>query len=58
MHKQECFLGRCRIAGSLQQSEAASESVLALPIYPELSEEMLAYVAGVVTETAEKVLQF
>jgi dTDP-4-amino-4,6-dideoxygalactose transaminase len=44
MHLQECFAGECRISGSLCESEKASQEVLALPIYPELSTEMLEYV--------------
>jgi dTDP-4-amino-4,6-dideoxygalactose transaminase len=57
MHKQECFLGKCRVTGSLHESEDASNSVLAVPIYPELSEEMIEYVAGVVIEKSVQVLQ-
>ena len=50
MHKQECFQGRCRVVGSLDQSEAAANEVLALPIYPELAEEQIDYVARTVVE--------
>lgn len=46
MHLQECFVGRCRTSGSLCESEKASLEVLALPIYPELTKEMLAHVAA------------
>jgi dTDP-4-amino-4,6-dideoxygalactose transaminase len=45
MHQQECFAGKCRIAGELHESEAASHSVLSLPIYPELTRDQLEYVA-------------
>jgi dTDP-4-amino-4,6-dideoxygalactose transaminase len=54
MHRQECFAGKCRAAGSMRESEAAARSVLALPIYPELTEEMLAYVANSVLEVRER----
>ena len=50
MHKQECFQGRCRVVGSLEHSEAAANEVLALPIYPELAEEQIDYVAGAVRQ--------
>jgi dTDP-4-amino-4,6-dideoxygalactose transaminase len=46
MHQQECFKGKCRISGSLAESEAAARSVLALPIYPELTQDQIEYVAN------------
>jgi dTDP-4-amino-4,6-dideoxygalactose transaminase len=48
MHQQECFAGKCRVIGALREAEDASRSVLALPIYPELTSEQLEYVAQVV----------
>jgi len=48
MHRQECFAGKCRAAGSLQESEAAAREVLALPVYPELTRPMLTFVAQTV----------
>jgi dTDP-4-amino-4,6-dideoxygalactose transaminase len=54
MHLQECFRGGCRVVGSLEQSEAAADEVLALPIYPELNKEQIRYVAQTVIEVAEK----
>ena len=54
MHRQECFAGRCRTAESLCESEAAANSVLALPIYPELTDEMLAFVGSTLLEVSER----
>lgn len=54
MHRQECFVGKCRMAGSLRESEIASETVLALPVYPELTSEMLALVAKTVQEILQQ----
>lgn len=54
MHKQECFRDKCRVVGSLEHSEAAANEVLALPIFPELHEEQIGYVAQTVMEIAEK----
>jgi len=51
MHQQECFAGKCRAVGSMRESEEAAKSVLALPIYPELTGEMLAFVAATVLES-------
>jgi dTDP-4-amino-4,6-dideoxygalactose transaminase len=48
MHQQECFAGKCRVSGSLDQSERASREVLALPVYPELTQEQLEHVANTV----------
>jgi dTDP-4-amino-4,6-dideoxygalactose transaminase len=45
MHKQDCFVDRCKVVGSLRESEIASRSVLSLPVYPELSQDQLDYVA-------------
>jgi len=53
LHRQECFRNRCRVSGSLIESEAAAESVLALPVYPELTAETLAIVAEAVLAAAK-----
>jgi len=50
MHLQRCFVGKCRIAGALSESEEAAKVVLSLPIYPELSEEQMQYVARIIIE--------
>jgi dTDP-4-amino-4,6-dideoxygalactose transaminase len=53
LHQQECFAGKCRVAGSLREAEIACKSVLALPVYPELSREMLTFVARTVSEVSQ-----
>jgi len=50
MHQQECFAGKCRTHGSMIESELAAKTVLALPIYPELTNEMIMFVCGAVLE--------
>jgi len=52
MHEQECFAGKCRVVGSLIESEKASRSVLSLPVYPELTQDQLDYVAHSVLQLA------
>jgi dTDP-4-amino-4,6-dideoxygalactose transaminase len=45
LHVQECFADLGYKPGSLPVSEEAAKQVLALPIYPELTEEQIKYVA-------------
>jgi dTDP-4-amino-4,6-dideoxygalactose transaminase len=45
MHLQECFKYLGYKEGSLPKSEKAAEEVLAIPIYPELTDQMMDYVA-------------
>jgi dTDP-4-amino-4,6-dideoxygalactose transaminase len=40
-------------AGEMPQSEAAANETLALPIYPELTEDQIRYVAASVREFIE-----
>jgi dTDP-4-amino-4,6-dideoxygalactose transaminase len=53
-HLQECFGGLGYKAGDFPVSEQASNEVLALPIYPELTSAQLQEVAGKVLDFLEK----
>lgn len=44
LHQQQCVLDRSRVRWELPVSEEANRSVLALPVYPELSVEQKEYV--------------
>lgn len=51
LHQQKCFEGKCRISGSLRESERVAKEILALPIYPELTTEQVLYVASVLKDS-------
>ncbi|MCP4378888.1 MAG: transcriptional regulator, partial [bacterium] len=50
LHQQECFAPLGHSEGDFPVSEQAAKEVIALPIYAELTDEQIQYVAGKVKE--------
>ena len=54
LHLQECFADLGYKKGDLPESEKAAEQVLALPVYPELSQEQLEHVGKTILAWASE----
>jgi dTDP-4-amino-4,6-dideoxygalactose transaminase len=54
LHLQDCFAYLGHKAGAFPESERAAKETLALPIYPELTESQLQFVAECVGEFVDK----
>jgi dTDP-4-amino-4,6-dideoxygalactose transaminase len=54
LHLQECFAYLGYKAGEFPQSELAAKQTIALPIFPELTEQQLEYVVDSIREFMTK----
>jgi dTDP-4-amino-4,6-dideoxygalactose transaminase len=55
LHLQECFSALGGKPGDLPETERACSETLALPIYPELTDEMIGYVADTIRKFVNRV---
>ncbi len=54
LHEQECFRSLGYVSGDLPRSNAASKETLALPVYPELSDEQRLHVVSSIASFYKK----
>ncbi|MGB3111869.1 MAG: DegT/DnrJ/EryC1/StrS family aminotransferase, partial [Candidatus Omnitrophota bacterium] len=57
LHLQPCYKGLGYAEGDFPVTEKACREVLSIPVYPELTDEQLAYVADAVSEFVKKGVQ-
>ena len=50
LHQQAAFAERCRVSGSLAQTERCCREVLSLPLFPELTDDEVAAVIAATNE--------
>ena len=54
MHMQPGLRAACRVSGTMEETERAASEILSLPMYPELADQQIEYIAAALLSSLER----